>query len=98
MIRNRFLLLQMLPPGEWHCPNCTCKFCGIASEKFENDYAYVYVLHVCNLYEKKCIHFLLFTFDVSLICLYFFGHYFPSLSFYISLGLHLINTFCLHIS
>ncbi|KAJ6988474.1 hypothetical protein NC653_021404 [Populus alba x Populus x berolinensis] len=25
--------IKMLPPGDWHCPNCTCKFCGIASDK-----------------------------------------------------------------
>ncbi|KAJ8747465.1 hypothetical protein K2173_008762 [Erythroxylum novogranatense] len=24
--------IKMLPPGDWHCPNCTCKFCGVASE------------------------------------------------------------------
>ena len=65
------MLLQMLPPGEWRCMNCTCKFCGIASGTSEKDDASVCVLHICNLCEKKCIHFLSFTFDVSSICLYF---------------------------
>ncbi|TKY71176.1 Increased DNA methylation 1 [Spatholobus suberectus] len=45
--------IQMLPPGEWHCPNCTCKFCGIASGTSEKDDASVYVLRTCNLCEKK---------------------------------------------
>ncbi|KAJ1384349.1 Zinc finger, PHD-type [Sesbania bispinosa] len=46
--------IQMLPPGEWHCPNCTCKFCGIASgtSKKEVD-ATTKVLCTCNLCEKK---------------------------------------------
>nr|KYP61787.1 Chromodomain-helicase-DNA-binding protein 4 [Cajanus cajan] len=45
--------IQMLPPGEWHCPNCTCKFCGIARGTSEKDDASVYVLRTCNLCEKK---------------------------------------------
>ncbi|XP_061338639.1 uncharacterized protein LOC133285438 isoform X2 [Gastrolobium bilobum] len=46
--------IQMLPPGEWHCPNCTCKFCGVASETIDKeDDATVYALHTCDLCEKK---------------------------------------------
>ncbi|XP_057450269.1 uncharacterized protein LOC130741398 [Lotus japonicus] len=46
--------IQMLPPGEWHCPNCTCKFCGISSgaSKKEVDTP-VHVLNTCSLCEKK---------------------------------------------
>ncbi|KAK7308058.1 hypothetical protein VNO77_41649 [Canavalia gladiata] len=47
------LNIQMLPPGEWHCPNCTCKFCSVASGTSKKDDATVYVLHTCNLCEKK---------------------------------------------
>ncbi|KAF7837295.1 Increased DNA methylation 1 isoform A [Senna tora] len=46
--------IQMLPPGEWHCPNCTCKFCGIASGTFKKgDDVTVYDLQTCKLCEKK---------------------------------------------
>ncbi|XP_014520790.1 uncharacterized protein LOC106777642 [Vigna radiata var. radiata] len=47
------LNIQMLPLGEWNCPNCTCKFCGIASVLSEKDDASVPILHTCNLCEKK---------------------------------------------
>ncbi|XP_058766884.1 uncharacterized protein LOC131640506 [Vicia villosa] len=46
--------IQMLPPGDWHCPNCTCKFCGLASGTIDKeDDATVYALHTCDLCEKK---------------------------------------------
>ena len=49
-------LLQMLPPGEWHCTNCTCKFCGVASGPVnKEDDPTVHALRTCNLCEKKCI-------------------------------------------
>ncbi|KAJ8531464.1 hypothetical protein K7X08_026898 [Anisodus acutangulus] len=46
--------IQMLPPGLWHCPNCTCKFCGAAgrnpaedSERIVNEFL------SCSLCDKK---------------------------------------------
>ncbi|CAJ2630240.1 unnamed protein product [Trifolium pratense] len=46
--------IQMLPPGEWRCPNCTCKFCGIVNGTIDKeDDATVYALHTCDLCEKK---------------------------------------------
>ncbi|XP_019452851.1 PREDICTED: increased DNA methylation 1-like isoform X2 [Lupinus angustifolius] len=46
--------IQMLPPGEWHCLNCTCKFCGIASVTInKEDEPAAYALHTCALCEKK---------------------------------------------
>lgn len=52
--------LQMLPSGDWHCPNCTCKFCGLASGNMaeENDIG-CDELNRCNFCEKKCNFFLL---------------------------------------
>lgn len=49
------LLLQMLPSGDWHCPNCTCKFCGytITNVAEENDSA-DNELNRCSFCEKKC--------------------------------------------
>ncbi|KAK2404870.1 Acyl-CoA N-acyltransferase with RING/FYVE/PHD-type zinc finger protein [Trifolium repens] len=46
--------IQMLPPGEWRCPNCTCKFCGLANGTIDKeDNATVYALRTCDLCEKK---------------------------------------------
>ncbi|KAI7743167.1 hypothetical protein M8C21_009340 [Ambrosia artemisiifolia] len=46
--------MQMLPQGDWHCPNCACKYCERvgrhstkASGRFENS------LLTCRLCEKK---------------------------------------------
>ncbi|KAL6193984.1 hypothetical protein ACLB2K_035068 [Fragaria x ananassa] len=49
------LNIQMLPPGDWHCPNCVCKVCGIASENVaEEDETTVSALLACSLCGKKC--------------------------------------------
>lgn len=46
--------IQMLPPGDWHCPNCTCKFCGLAGEDdAEGDDTTTSVLLPCGMCEKK---------------------------------------------
>uniref|UniRef100_A0A2P2MNI0 PHD-type domain-containing protein n=1 Tax=Rhizophora mucronata TaxID=61149 RepID=A0A2P2MNI0_RHIMU len=52
--------IRMLPPGDWHCPNCTCKFCGTASEKVvEEDDTIFSMLLACSLcakrYHKSCM-------------------------------------------
>ncbi|KAI6683684.1 hypothetical protein NL676_029597 [Syzygium grande] len=48
------LNIQKLPPGDWHCPNCTCKYCGVASECTSHvDNATVGEIFACDLCEKK---------------------------------------------
>nr|XP_029151488.1 uncharacterized protein LOC112779189 isoform X2 [Arachis hypogaea] len=48
------LNIQMLPPGEWHCPNCTCKFCGVVRGPVnKEDESTLNALHRCNLCDKK---------------------------------------------
>ncbi|KAF5943059.1 hypothetical protein HYC85_020701, partial [Camellia sinensis] len=44
--------IEMLPPGDWHCPNCTCKFCGIAGEISAQ--GTVSALLTCSLYHESC--------------------------------------------
>ncbi|KAF5738636.1 hypothetical protein HS088_TW13G01537 [Tripterygium wilfordii] len=46
--------IQMLPPGDWYCPYCACKFCGKGSDDIgqENDSS-VHALLSCTLCEKK---------------------------------------------
>lgn len=49
------LFLQMLPAGDWHCPNCTCKFCGLAgSVNAEANDETNGSLLLCSLCDKKC--------------------------------------------
>ncbi|KAJ4834371.1 hypothetical protein Tsubulata_040010 [Turnera subulata] len=46
--------IEMLPPGDWHCPNCTCKFCGLAGGgSCEEDDSNVSMLPTCSLCAKK---------------------------------------------
>nr|GLL43700.1 increased DNA methylation 1-like isoform X1 [Ipomoea trifida] len=45
--------IEMLPPGDWHCPNCTCKFCGFANENLADGDKDADELLFCNLCEKK---------------------------------------------
>ncbi|KAM4115982.1 hypothetical protein ACJW30_02G015600 [Castanea mollissima] len=46
--------IQTLPPGDWHCPNCTCKFCGLVSVGVaEGDDSTASALLKCSLCEKK---------------------------------------------
>ncbi|KAK6929963.1 Tify domain binding domain [Dillenia turbinata] len=44
--------IQMLPPGDWHCPNCSCKYCGIAGQSMDDDDPVSSLLQ-CNQCEKK---------------------------------------------
>lgn len=48
--------IQILPQGDWHCPNCTCKFCGIAHGDATEpaDDITVYELFTCRMCDKKC--------------------------------------------
>ncbi|KAK4857354.1 hypothetical protein QYF36_027134 [Acer negundo] len=48
------LSIQMLPPGDWHCPNCICKFCGAADvDVDEVDDPTASELPTCSMCEKK---------------------------------------------
>ncbi|XP_043698064.1 uncharacterized protein LOC122648851 [Telopea speciosissima] len=43
--------IQMLPAGDWHCPNCSCKFCGgVGGGTAQEDPV---KLLKCSLCEKK---------------------------------------------
>ncbi|XP_071688888.1 uncharacterized protein [Rutidosis leptorrhynchoides] len=41
--------IQMLPKGDWHCPNCSCKYCEMANMSVGPESP----LLVCALCEKK---------------------------------------------
>ncbi|KAL5541571.1 hypothetical protein UlMin_009281 [Ulmus minor] len=45
--------IEMLPPGDWHCPNCTCKVCGVVSENVAEDETTISEPLTCSLCEKK---------------------------------------------
>ncbi|KAG9153101.1 hypothetical protein Leryth_012349 [Lithospermum erythrorhizon] len=43
----------MLPEGDWHCPNCVCKFCGNGSPNGMRDNLSGDELTICSLCERK---------------------------------------------
>ncbi|CAI9762647.1 unnamed protein product [Fraxinus pennsylvanica] len=45
--------IQALPPGDWHCPKCTCKFCGDVSGNVAEENDGTVELIRCILCEKK---------------------------------------------
>ncbi|CAN0856898.1 Increased DNA methylation 1 [Linum grandiflorum] len=46
--------IEMLPPGDWHCPNCTCKFCKSATDSVvDEDDPTVSALPACRLCARK---------------------------------------------
>lgn len=45
--------LQMFPLGDWHCPNCTCKFCRAVVK----DVTQTVGTNTCKMCEKKCTSF-----------------------------------------
>ncbi|KAL6497774.1 hypothetical protein OROHE_026924 [Orobanche hederae] len=47
------LEIQMLPSGDWHCPNCICKFCGDANGNAEGSDSAADELTRCSFCEKK---------------------------------------------
>lgn len=55
--------MQFLPAGDWHCPNCTCKFCGNGSDIAQEVDLMDYAILSCSLCEKKCTVFLFLFFS-----------------------------------
>ncbi|XWS53973.1 hypothetical protein CRYUN_Cryun10bG0047400 [Craigia yunnanensis] len=47
------LNIEFLPAGDWHCPNCICKFCGNGSDIAQEDDITDCELLTCSLCEKK---------------------------------------------
>ncbi|KAI4378868.1 hypothetical protein MLD38_016292 [Melastoma candidum] len=48
------LHIPVLPPGDWHCPYCICKYCGKAvAHSSSEDNADAIEVVTCNLCEKK---------------------------------------------
>ncbi|XWS13639.1 hypothetical protein CRYUN_Cryun36dG0054900 [Craigia yunnanensis] len=47
------LNIEFLPAGDWHCPNCICKFCGNGSDIAQEDDITDCALITCSLCEKK---------------------------------------------
>ncbi|KAL1214356.1 Increased DNA methylation 1 [Cardamine amara subsp. amara] len=44
--------MQVLPPGDWHCPNCTCKFCDAAVDSGGKDGNLLSLLS-CSMCERR---------------------------------------------
>ncbi|XP_022738787.1 uncharacterized protein LOC111291368 [Durio zibethinus] len=47
------LNIEFLPAGDWHCPNCICKFCGNGGNIAQEDDITDCALLTCSLCEKK---------------------------------------------
>ncbi|CAM8927078.1 unnamed protein product [Rhodiola kirilowii] len=46
--------IEILPPGEWHCPNCVCRLCGLAGDNnAQVSDGTCFPLLTCSLCEKK---------------------------------------------
>ncbi|XP_019053176.1 PREDICTED: uncharacterized protein LOC104596532 isoform X2 [Nelumbo nucifera] len=49
--------IQILPKGDWHCPNCSCKICDVSGDTTsERDSAPISALLTCSLCERKYHH------------------------------------------
>lgn len=47
----------MLPPGDWHCTNCSCRYCGLVSDAVpEGSVSVSSTLLMCSQCEKKCMY------------------------------------------
>ncbi|XP_076957334.1 uncharacterized protein LOC143632792 [Bidens hawaiensis] len=47
--------IQMLPQGDWHCPNCSCKYCETVTEAAVKTESTLVVCHMCEKkYHKSC--------------------------------------------
>ncbi|KFK42868.1 hypothetical protein AALP_AA1G049400 [Arabis alpina] len=44
--------VEVLPLGDWHCPNCTCKFCDAAVDSGGEDGNHLSLLS-CNMCERR---------------------------------------------
>lgn len=45
----------MLPPGDWHCTNCSCRYCGLVSDAVpEGSSSASSMLLTCSQCEEKC--------------------------------------------
>ncbi|CAH8251246.1 unnamed protein product [Arabidopsis lyrata] len=44
--------MQVLPSGDWHCPNCTCKFCDAAVASGGKDGNFLSLLS-CSMCERR---------------------------------------------
>ncbi|XP_042482543.1 increased DNA methylation 1-like [Macadamia integrifolia] len=46
--------IQMLPVGDWHCPNCSCRFCGVVGgSTAQKDPVTASAIPKCGLCEKR---------------------------------------------